>query len=75
MSIPGWIAAPIEAVSIWLNPQRKERAILLGAIESASELIDIYQKAGRYRNMSDEKRKKFEIHYLKRFNAWRDGRT
>lgn len=75
-----WLTDVFSALSVWLNPHRKERQILLGAIESASELIDIYQTMlgntkTKYVGMKKERLKKFEVHYLKRFLAWRDGRT
>lgn len=73
MKVLDWIGYPIEAVSIWLNPQRKTEIVLRRAVEAAEQLILIYQKRGVYLGMKPERLKKFETHYLKRFEAWKDG--
>lgn len=75
MSVTYAISAVTEAIASWLDPEKKEKRILRGAIESAVELLMILRKQGRYKFMSDAKRTEYEIHYQKRFDAWRDGRT
>jgi hypothetical protein len=62
-----------EALAVWLNPDRRERATLLGAIEAASELLKILRKQGRYQFFNEKKLKEHEEHYQKRFDAWKDG--
>jgi hypothetical protein len=62
-----------EALAVWLNPERREKAILRGAIESAEELMMILRKEGRYKHFSDKQLKEYEVHYQKRWNAWKDG--
>lgn len=69
------IAKIVGSAAIWLNPERKEEHILRGAIEAAEQLIMIYRKEGKYKDITDKKKSKLETHYLKRFNSWKDGRT
>lgn len=73
------IIAPVikmgEAIAVWLNPERKERAVLREAIHSAEQLLLILRKQDRYKDMTDAKRIQYEIHYQKRFDAWKDGQT
>ncbi len=73
MSIISSVSKIGEALAVWLNPERKEKAILRGAIESAEQLILILRKQDRYKNMTDLERSKYELHYQKRFSAWKDG--
>lgn len=75
MSITSSVAKITEAVAVWLNPERKERAVLREAIESANQLIMILRKEGRYKDMTDAQLAKYEIHYNKRFESWKDGQT
>lgn len=62
------------SIAAWLNPQRRMIETYKGAIESAEQLMDIYTKQGRYKDMSDKELKEFEVHYLKRFDSWKDGK-
>ena len=62
-----------KAIAEWRNPTRVERATLLGAIESAKEIIKILKKQGRYKFFSEDKLREHEIHYQKRLDAWSDG--
>jgi len=75
MSVTTAVSAIAEALAGLLDPEKREKRILRGAIESAVELLMILRKQGRYKFMSDAKRAEHEIHYQKRFDAWRDGRT
>ena len=74
MSIPTAVAAIGETIAVWFNPERREKAVLRGAIEAAEQLILILRKKGRYTEWSDKKLKEYEEHYQKRFDAWRDGK-
>jgi hypothetical protein len=67
------VAKAVEAISVWLNPERKEKIILRRAIESAEQLLMVLRKQGRYAKFTDAKLAEYEIHYQKQFNAWRDG--
>ena len=62
-----------EAIAVWLNPARKERATLLGAIRAAQEIIKILKKQGRYKNFTEAALRKHEIHFQKQLDAWSDG--
>jgi hypothetical protein len=73
MSIVSSVTKIGEALAVWLNPERREKAILRGAIESAEELMMILRKEGRYKHFSDKQLKEYEVHYQKRWNKWRDG--
>lgn len=73
MSIPTAVAAVSEALANWLNPERREKVVLRGAIESAKELLLILRKKGRYAFFSEKKLKQYEEHFQKRFDAWQDG--
>lgn len=75
MSITSSVAKITEALAVWLNPERKERAVLREAIQSAEQLLLILRKQDRYKDMTDAQRAKYEIHYQKRFDAWKDGQT
>lgn len=78
-----------EAVAVWLNPERRERATLMGAIESAEELIrikdamilrgvnpfkDTRPEVGRYSSFTDKQLIEYELHFKKRFISWKDGK-
>lgn len=65
----------LEAVAVWLNPERKEKAILRGAIGAAEQLLMVLRKEGRYKDFTDAKRIEYEIHYQKQFDAWKDGKS
>lgn len=73
MSIVSAVSEVAEALAVWLNPEKKERIVLLRAIESAAELLKILRKEGRYKNFTEKQLKEYEIHFQKRFDAWRDG--
>lgn len=73
MSILSSFSKVSEAIAVWLNPERKERATLLGAIEAADELLKVLRKQGRYQFFNEKKLKEYELHYQKRFDAWKDG--
>lgn len=68
------ISELVKVLSIFMNPERREKAVLRGAIESAEQLLLILRKEDRYAKMDEKELKKFEIHYQKRFSAWKDGR-
>jgi len=75
-----------EALAVWLNPDRRERATFIRAIESAQELLNIKDvkiarlsgkiygaSAGRYADFTNKQLDEHEVHYNKRFMAWKDG--
>lgn len=64
---------PFTALGRWVNPDRRREARKDAAIEAAGELIDILRRSGKYKYFSTEKLKRLEVHYQKRFNAWRSG--
>lgn len=74
MNIGIAIAEILKSLSIFLNPERREKAVLRGAIESAEQLLLILRKQGIYATMDEDRRKKLEIHYQKRFDSWKDGK-
>jgi hypothetical protein len=74
MSILSAISDMGSAVAVWLNPDRKEKAVLRSAIESAEQLLMILRKEGRYAHFTEKKLKEYEIHFQKRFDAWKDGK-
>lgn len=73
MSIFGSVSKIGEALAVWLNPERREKVILREAIESAEQLLMILRKQGRYASFSEKQLKDHEIHFQKRFDAWKDG--
>lgn len=73
MGITKELADIFSTIAVWLNPERKERAILRQAIESAEQLLMILRKQGRYATFSQAKLTEYEIHYQKRFDQWKDG--
>ena len=73
MSITSALSEAVTAISIWLNPERKEKVILRKAIEAAEELLKILRQEGRYKDMTLLKCREFEKHYQKQFDAWKDG--
>jgi hypothetical protein len=73
MSITSAVSEAVSAISIWLNPERKEKIILRKAIGAAEELLMIYRRQGRYEKMSPVKILEWEIHYNKQWLAWKDG--
>jgi hypothetical protein len=70
----GEVAKIGSVVADWLNPVRRERERLLGAIEAAENLLMILRKQGVYSKMSEKGLADYERHYQKRFDAWKDGR-
>ena len=73
MSLSSAIAEAVEAVSSWLNPDKKEKRVLKKALEAAEQLILILRKQGRYALFPEKQLKDYEIHYQKQFDAWKDG--
>jgi hypothetical protein len=73
MSIITSITKIGEVVATWLDPERREKAVLRKAIEAADELLRIYEHSGRYQGMPDKKIQLLKIHYYKQWNAWKDG--
>ena len=73
MSIVTSVAKIGEALAVWLNPERREKAILRGAIEAGDELMKIYQKRSPYDKLPARRVTELERHYLKRWLAWKDG--
>lgn len=67
------IGKAIEAVSIWLNPDRKEKVVLRRAIFAAKQIIDLLEKTGEFKFYSDIKRQQLITHYKKQLKAWDDG--
>lgn len=74
MSITSSVAKVAEVLATWLDPERREKAVLRGAIEAASELIQIYEHSGRYQGMPEKRVAELKAHYYKRWNAWKDGK-
>jgi hypothetical protein len=74
MSITTSVAKVAEVIATWLDPERREKAVLRGAIEAASELFQIYERYGRYKDMPEKKLAEMKSHYYKRFHAWKDGK-
>lgn len=64
-----------EAVAVWLNPERREKAVLREAIEAAEQLLMILRKEGIYAKLPQVRLKKLEAHYQKQFDSWKDGAT
>jgi len=73
MSIVSAVSEAVESIALWLNPEKKEKIILRGAIEAAEQLLLILRKQGRYQYFNEKKCKEYEAHYQKRFDAWKDG--
>jgi hypothetical protein len=85
------LAKVAEVIATWLNPERKEKAILRAAIESADQLMAIKDeliyrtatgtlKASRknareYATFTEKRLLDHEVHHMKRFQAWKDGQT
>ena len=75
MSITSAVSEAVTAISIWLNPERKEKIILRKAIAAAEELLKIERKEGIYANMPEHKRVDYLRHYQKQFDSWKDGQS
>ena len=75
MSITSAVSEAVTAISIWLNPERKEKIILRKAIGAAEELLKIERKEGRYKDISFSDRTNLKVHYQKQFDAWKDGQS
>jgi hypothetical protein len=73
MSIVPSVTKVAEAIAVWLNPERKEKAVLRRAIEAAEQLLMILRRQGRYLTFTDKQLKEHEIHFQKQFDAWKDG--
>ena len=73
MSIASAVSSAVESISIWLNPERKEKIVLRRAIEAAEQLLMILRQQGQYEDMNGVKRFKLEKHYQKQFDQWKDG--
>ena len=75
MSITSAVSEAVTAISIWLNPERKEKIILRKAIAAAEELLKIERREGIYTTMKESKRIEYLRHYQKQFDAWKDGQS
>jgi hypothetical protein len=75
MSITSAVSEAVEAISLWLNPERKEKVILRKAINAAEELLKIERKEGIYTVMAEHKRIEYLRHYQKQFDSWKDGQS
>jgi len=75
MSVTTAVSAIAEALAGLLDPEKREKRVLRGAIKSAKEIIKILKKQGRYHFFSEKKLRDYEVHYQKRLDAWEDGRT
>lgn len=73
MSSVGSILKIGEVIASWLDPEKREKRVLRGAIESAEQLLMILRKQGRYATFSDKSLKEHETHFQKRFDSWKDG--
>jgi hypothetical protein len=73
MSITSAVSEAVTAISIWLNPERKEKIILRKAIGAAEELFKIMRKQGVYEKMAENKLINYERHYQRQFDSWKDG--
>jgi hypothetical protein len=73
MSIIPAVSKVAEAIAVWLNPERKEKAVLRRAIEAAEQLLMILRKQGRYKDFNKNALRDHEIHFQKQFDAWKDG--
>lgn len=73
MSIPSAVSEAVEAISSWLNPDKKEKRVLKRAIEAAEQLLMILRKQGRYAKFTDAKLAEHEIHFQRQFDQWKDG--
>lgn len=73
MSIATSVAKIGEVLAIWLNPERRSRQRLMGAVTAAENLIALYERIGPYKHYPEEKIGKYIIHYKKQFEAWKDG--
>jgi cytochrome c556 len=73
MSITSAVSEAVTAISIWLNPERKEKIILRKAIGAAEELLKIYRKETPYDTMPVHRVMDLEVHYRKQWLAWKDG--
>jgi cell division inhibitor SulA len=62
-----------EVVASWLDPEKREKRVLRAAIESGEQLLMILRKQGRYATFSEKALKEHEIHFQKRWEAWKDG--
>ena len=62
-----------EAAAVWLNPERREKAVLRKALEAAEQLLMILRKEGIYSKLPQTRIKKLELHYQKQFDSWKDG--
>lgn len=73
MSVTASLSKIGESIAVWLNPERKEKAVLRRAIEAGDELIRVLRKEGRYAHFTEKMLKEYEVHYQKRWNSWKDG--
>ena len=73
MSTTRSIAKIAEVIATWLDPDRREKVVLRECIEAAEQLLMILRKQGVYATLPEKRVKELEIHYQKRFDAWKDG--
>jgi hypothetical protein len=78
MSIATSLSKIGEVLAIWLNPERREKARMKGAISAAENLIAIYEATyenggGIYAAWPKNKLLDYKTHYKKQFEAWKNG--
>ena len=69
---------PLTALGRLLNPDRKREQIKDQALEAAGNLLEIYQAlyeggGGAYKTWDKKRLEKYKAHYLRQYNAWKDG--
>lgn len=80
MSITSSVAKVAETLAEWLSPTRiriarleKKIIIYEQSIKAAEELFKIRDRVGIYEKMTDKNINKWNLHYTKQWNAWKDG--
>ena len=63
-----------KAIAEWRNPTRVERATLLRSIEAVEQLLMVLRKQDRYAKFPEKLLKKYEIHFQRQFDSWKDGK-
>ena len=74
MGIVTSVAKIGEVLATWLDPERREKAVLRAAIEAAEQLLDSYERKNRFKDMPDKEVIKLQAHYYKQWRAWKDGK-
>jgi len=62
-----------KVVEMLADPKRREVVKLRLAIEAADHLMQIKDKSGIYRTMTDKFREKYRVHWMKRWDKFKDG--